>query len=324
MNSTSSKKSRKSSSLDALAQHQKEMGMHDRLEFSEEIELGTKVQVGLAAEEKLATAGLSKEERKECERAIEEGFYAKEKMVQANLRLVFSLAQKFAKPGVDLDELIAEGNKGLLRAVEKYDPQRGIPFGKYAPSWIRNHLLAYTHKASYQVNVPDYLCPLFRRVQKAHSSLFDQLGRMPSAEEVLVELNDRREPGKPEETLSQVEHVMRISQPVLRLDAKASDQDSDGVDLGMYFGETLASSVEREGYLLSSIDHSAAVQKILGQLTESEATIVSLYFGLGDEEPLSNEAIGKRLGLTGEAIRQAKNKALERIKNSGSLEDPRD
>ena len=226
---------------------------------------------------------------------------ALERLVRSNLRFVVSVAKRYQNQGVSLADLINEGNIGLMRAAQKFDETKGIKFISYAVWWIRQAILQALAEQSRIVRVPLSRAGTLHRIGKRSSSLTQELGREPTLEEIAEELDLSEE---------EIKHTLAMAQTHLSLDAPlvpgedgqlldyVSDQFSPGPDEELYT-EALQRSIE----------------DALSTLSEREAKVLRLYFGLGDTEPLTLEQIGERFGITRERVRQIKERALSRLRH---------
>ncbi|HEX6926384.1 MAG TPA: RNA polymerase sigma factor RpoD/SigA [Longimicrobiaceae bacterium] len=226
---------------------------------------------------------------------------ALERLVRSNLRFVVSVAKRYQNQGVSLADLINEGNIGLMRAAQKFDETKGIKFISYAVWWIRQAILQALAEQSRIVRVPLSRAGTLHRIGKRSSSLTQELGREPTLEEIAEELDLSEE---------EIKHTLAMAQTHLSLDAPlvpgedgqlldyVSDQFSPGPDEELYT-EALQRSIE----------------DALNTLSEREAKVLRLYFGLGDTEPLTLEQIGERFGITRERVRQIKERALARLRH---------
>lgn len=299
--------------LDSMSQYLKEIGSKRRLSREEEVELSRVAQLGEAARKQLDTARSS--EKNELLALVAEGDRAQETLIEHNLRLVVTVAKGFQRSGIPLDELIAEGNKGLIRAARKYDGTRGVPFGNYAPYWIKQHLLKYTTEQAHPVKIPSYKSPVYHQVRRAATELMQLLGRDPTAEEISERTNL---------PLNEVDEVFRLTQTPVELDSAVSGaQESSSSEFSAYFGETVDVAVEREERMISRVDYEREVSNALSLLTPREAEVLALYYGLEGRERLGLDKIGALLGVTRERARQIKAGAIKRLKEEG-LPDPRD
>ena len=226
---------------------------------------------------------------------------ALDRLVRANLRFVVSVAKKYQNQGVALADLINEGNIGLIRAAQKFDETRGIKFISYAVWWIRQAILQALAEQSRIVRVPLSRAGTLHRIGRRSSTLTQELGREPTMQEIAEELDL-----SPEE----IKHTLTMAQSHLSLDAPLvpgeegqlldylSDQESLGPDEEMY---------------ARALCHS--IDQALSTLSEREAVVLRMYFGLGDSEPLTLEQIGESFGITRERVRQIKERGLERLRH---------
>jgi len=238
---------------------------------------------------------LAKEIRKGEEAALN-------KLVRSNLRFVVSVAKKYQNQGVPLPDLINEGNLGLIRAAHKFDETKGIKFISYAVWWIRQAILQALAEQSRIVRVPLNRAGALHRIGRRSSALLQELGREPTVEEIAEELEISRE---------EVERTLAISQSHLSLDAPVTPgEDNRLLD---YLPDQYSPGPEDEAYRHALKE---TVEDALSTLKEREAKILSLYFGLDDQEPMTLEEIGSLLGITRERVRQIKEKALLRLRHA--------
>jgi RNA polymerase primary sigma factor len=238
---------------------------------------------------------LAKEIRKGEESALN-------KLVRSNLRFVVSVAKKYQNQGVPLPDLINEGNLGLIRAAHKFDETKGIKFISYAVWWIRQAILQALAEQSRIVRVPLNRAGALHRIGRRSSTLLQELGREPTVEEIAEGLEISRE---------EVERTLAISQSHLSLDAPVTPgEDNRLLD---YLPDQYSPGPEDEAYRHALKE---TVEDALSTLKEREAKILSLYFGLDDQEPMTLEEIGSLLGITRERVRQIKEKALLRLRHA--------
>ncbi len=247
---------------------------------------------------------LKREEERELARRIRGGDKkALDQLVQANLRFVVSIAKQYANQGLSLEDLINEGNLGLIKAAHRFDEERGFKFISYAVWWIRQAMLQSLAEHSRIVRLPLNRAGTLYRIGKVSRQLDQELGRTPSADEIAARLNI-----SPEE----VEDTMTIANTHVSLDDPYSSEKDDTA-LVDYLTDDLQASPDEDTYVSALSDD---LERALGTLTERERLILSLYFGLGGDEPMTLEDIGKRLKLTRERIRQIKEKAIQRLRHS--------
>jgi RNA polymerase primary sigma factor len=224
-------------------------------------------------------------------------------LVKANLRFVVSIAKQYANQGLSLEDLINEGNLGLIKAAHRFDEERGFKFISYAVWWIRQAMLQSLAEHSRIVRLPLNRAGTLYRIGKVSRQLDQELGRAPSAEEIAARLNISTE---------EVEDTMVIANTHVSLDDPYS-ADKDDTALVDYLTSETQASPDEDTYVAALSDD---LERALETLTERERMILGLYFGLGGDEPMTLEDIGKRLKLTRERIRQIKEKAIQRLRHS--------
>jgi len=248
---------------------------------------------------------LSAEEEVELARRIRQGDHeALTKLTRANLRFVVSVAKQYQNQGLSLDDLINEGNLGLIKAATRFDETRGFKFISYAVWWIRQSILQALAEQSRVVRLPLNRVGALNRIGKALSTLEQEYEREPTAEEIAAELDM---------TVNEVNYALRIGGKHLSLDAPiyyGDDKDSRLMD--MLTNQT--SDAPDEDLLEESLKKE--LEGVLSSLTRREAEVIRLYFGLGLERPLTLEEIGEHFKLTRERVRQIKEKALRRLRHS--------
>lgn len=247
---------------------------------------------------------LKREEEQELARRIKKGDKdALDGLVKANLRFVVSIAKQYANQGLALEDLINDGNLGLIKAAHRFDEERGFKFISYAVWWIRQAMLQSLAEHSRIVRLPLNRAGTLYRIGKASRQLDQELGRAPSAGEIAKKL-------KLSET--EVQDTMHIANTHVSLDDPySSDQDDSA--LVDYLQDENAPMPDEQTYERALSDD---MEKALDTLSDREKLILALYFGLSGEEPLTLEEIGKKLELTRERIRQIKEKAIVRLRHS--------
>jgi len=244
---------------------------------------------------------LSRAEEDALARRVREGDpVAREQLIRSNLRFVVSIAKKYAGNGVPLEDLINEGNLGLVRAAERFDPERGYKFISYAVWWIRQAILQSISEAPRMVRLPMNRVGLAQRVSRSARKLEQDLARSPLPEEIAADLSV---------TEQEVREVLGFARGHVSLDEpmssdsedtyveQISDEDGDSPDRDVF-----AQMLSRD------------LRRAMGTLTDRERTILSRYYGL-DGDPLTLEEIGRQLGYTRERIRQIKELAIEKLRN---------
>jgi RNA polymerase primary sigma factor len=303
-------------SYDPVRMYLKEIGKVPLLTATEEVVLARCVEEGL-----VATARLDQIEEDEWavmadrarvtedERMRREGMAAKRILIEANLRLVVSIAKRYRNRGMAFLDLIQEGNLGLMRAVDKFDHTKGFKFSTYATWWIRQAITRAIADQARTIRIPVHMVDTINKVMRTQRQLLQDLGREPTVEEVASRV---------EMTPGRVREILRVSQETVSLEQPMGEDDFSLSDLL----EDPAAVAPSEAAARAMLN--AAVGEALGDLTERERKVVRLRFGLEDGEMRTLEEVGKEFGVTRERIRQIESKTLAKLRHpmhSGHLRD---
>ena len=294
-----------SPSADLFRQYLREIGRIPLLSAADEVDLARRVEAGLFAEEKLAAFcdldGHDAQLAVDLDRLVVQGRMAKRRLIEANLRLVVSVAKRYIGRGLTMLDLVQEGNLGLIRAVEKFDYARGYKFSTYATWWIRQAMSRALADQARTIRVPVHVVELINRVVRVQRRLLQERGCEPTMEEVAAQLDL---------TAERVCEVLRLAQEPVSLHAPVGDEDD--VAFGDLIEDSDATSpVESAAFLLLR-EHLEAVLSTLG---ERERRVVQLRYGLADGRPRTLEEIGGIFGVTRERIRQIESKTLGKLRD---------
>ncbi|MFE9770707.1 RNA polymerase sigma factor [Streptomyces sp. NPDC005931] len=289
-------------SSDLFRQYLREIGRIPLLTAAEEVDLARRVEAGLFAEEKLrVTPDLDSRLAHDLDRLVVMGRMAKRRLIEANLRLVVSVAKRYVGRGLTMLDLVQEGNLGLIRAVEKFDYARGYKFSTYATWWIRQAMSRALADQARTIRVPVHVVELINRVVRVQRRMLQERGYEPTPAEVAAQLDLPPE---------RVGEVLRLAQEPVSLHAPVGEEDDVALGDLIEDGDA-ASPVESAAFLLLR-EHLEAVLSTLG---ERERKVVQLRYGLVDGRPRTLEEIGRLFGVTRERIRQIESKTLNKLRD---------
>ncbi|GAA2413810.1 RNA polymerase sigma factor [Nonomuraea africana] len=287
---------------DSVHTYLKSIGRRTLLTAAQEVDLARRIEAGLYAEYKLdSEPDLTPARRADLEMVVEDGRRAKDHMLEANLRLVVSVAKKYTDRGMALLDVVQEGNLGLIRAVEKFDYTKGFKFSTYAMWWIRQAIQRGFADSARTIRLPVHVLEMLSKLSRIERDMHQRLGREPTPEELAVELD---------KTPDQIEELLRTSRQPISLNATIGED-----------GETTI------GDLIEDVDSPEAseivdrqllgdqLRGVLDNLSPREARIMALRFGLVDGKPHTLDEIGKHLGLTRERIRQLEKESLSKLRH---------
>ena len=278
----------------------REIGRVPLLTAEGEVELAKAIEAGLFAEEKL-TGDLSLgAERADLALLASEGLRAKQRLIEANLRLVVSIAKRYIGRGLGFLDLIQEGNLGLIRAVEKFDYTKGYKFSTYATWWIRQAITRAIADQARTIRIPVHMVETINKMARVQRQLHQSLGREALPDEIAAEM------GLPVERVAEIQ---RIAQEPVSLQAPIGEEDSD---LGDFIEDTDAVVPMEAAAFIMLQDQ---LTEILDTLSGREQKIIQLRFGLTDGHPRTLEEVGREFGVTRERIRQIESKTLAKLRH---------
>ena len=289
---------------DAVGLYLSEVGRHPLLDRDGEARLASAVQVGIRARDQLSQPGEPTAEcRRQLEQTVRAGQQAAAEFAAANLRLVVSVARHYQYRGLELADLIQEGNLGLMRAVERFDPGLGFKFSTYATWWIRQAITAGIAGSASTIRLPGHARDKAAALRAAEDRLRQTLGRSPSIEEIAAESRI---------TLGEAKLLQRATQPTVSLSAPVGEDDAELEDL-------LAGTEPDPERVVTDAARSQDLGQILDHLTPSEAKVISLRYGLGGTEPATLVDTAAALGISRERVRQLEARALARLRHLPEL-----
>jgi RNA polymerase primary sigma factor len=286
---------------DSVGLYMKEMGCVPLLSLEQEVRLAKAVRQGREAERALLKTGLAPVDRDPLERSVEQARLARAHLIQANTRLVISIAKKYVGHGVSFLDLIQEGNLGLIKTVEKFDHTRGYRFSTYATWWIRQSITRAIADQGRTIRIPVHMTDKIRRMYQEAYRLEQQNGRRPSPEEIAEQVGIE---------LSKVQWLLDVSRRPLSLEQPVGEDEDAELEAFIEDGNVPLPEESVQQSLLQ-----AQVEEVLSTLTPRQARILRLRFGLQNGRMHTLEEIGQQYGLTRERIRQIEKEALHRLRH---------
>ena len=279
----------------------REIGRVPLLTAEDEVELAKAIEAGLYAEEKLNGGfPLLSEERADMEWLAADGVRGKQRLIEANLRLVVSIAKRYIGRGLVFLDLIQEGNLGLIRAVEKFDYTRGYKFSTYATWWIRQAITRAIADQARTIRVPVHMVETINKLARVQRQLHQELGREATPEEIAAEMGIEPE---------RVAEIQRIAQEPVSLQSPIGEEESD---LGDFIEDADAVvPIEAAAFIMLQDQ----LERVLCELSDREQRIIQLRFGLSDGHPRTLEEVGREFGVTRERIRQIESKTLAKLRH---------
>ena len=297
---------------DPVRMYLKEIGRVALLTAQEEVDLALRIEQGLEAEEKLNAGGdkLSDEEAADLRWTRRDGLRAKRHLVEANLRLVVSIAKRYVGRGMQFLDLIQEGNLGLIRAVEKFDYTKGFKFSTYATWWIRQAITRAIADQARTIRIPVHMVETINKLVRIQRQLLQDLGREPTADEIAQQM---------ELSPEKVREIQKISQEPVSLETPVGEEEDS--HLGDFIEDSEAPvPLERASFKLLQ----EQLESVLHTLSDREKDVIRLRFGLVDGQPRTLEDVGKKFGVTRERIRQIESKTLSKLRHPSRSQKLRD
>ncbi|HXL92043.1 MAG TPA: RNA polymerase sigma factor RpoD [Streptosporangiaceae bacterium] len=292
--------SRRATTSDLVRIYLREIGRVPLLTAEDEVDLAKSIEAGLFAEDILTGGAELPAGRGDLEQLTSEGIRAKQKLIEANLRLVVSIAKRYIGRGLVFLDLIQEGNLGLIRAVEKFDYTRGYKFSTYATWWIRQAITRAIADQARTIRVPVHMVETINKLARVQRQLHQELGREASTDEIAKEMGLEPE---------RVAEIQRIAQEPVSLQSPIGEEESDLGD----FIEDADAVVPMEAAAFIMLQDQ--LERVLCELADREQRIIQLRFGLTDGHPRTLEEVGKEFGVTRERIRQIESKTLAKLRH---------
>ena len=296
---------------DPVRMYLKEIGKVALLTAQQEVDLAKRIEAGLLAEDRLTGAdSLTEDQRWELNRISRDGAKAKRHLVEANLRLVVSIAKRYVGRGMAFLDLIQEGNLGLIRAVEKFDYTKGFKFSTYATWWIRQAITRAIADQARTIRIPVHMVETINKLIRIQRQLLQDLGREPTTDEIATHM---------EMTPEKVREIQKLSQEPVSLETPVGEEEDSS--LGDFIEDADAVvPLERASFRLLQ----EQLESVLHTLSEREKEVIRLRFGLVDGQPRTLEDVGKKFGVTRERIRQIESKTLSKLRHPSRSQKLRD
>jgi RNA polymerase primary sigma factor len=287
---------------DTVSLYLKEMACVPLLSAAQEVSLAQRIERGRQARMEFLRLNprISQRRRDELENSIRDAQLAREELILANTRLVVSIARRYLGRGIPFLDLIQEGNLGLIRAVEKFDPRRGFRFSTYATWWIRQGISRSIADSSRTIRIPVHMHDRLRQVYETMQDLEQQLGRAPSLRELASEIGIN---------VHKLRWLVQVAQTPISLDSPVGEDNAN--DLGAAVEDTNAPNPSQ---VASNALLKECMEQALASLSPREARVLRMRFGLGHERAFTLEEVGQKFGLTRERIRQIETKALRQLR----------
>jgi RNA polymerase primary sigma factor len=301
----------KSPTSDPVRMYLKEIGRVPLLTAEEEVDLAKRVEAGLFASEKLTTqVDIPASLYRDLELIERDGQFAKKRLIEANLRLVVSIAKRYVGRGMLFLDLIQEGNLGLIRAVEKFDYTKGYKFSTYATWWIRQAITRAIADQARTIRIPVHMVETINKLVRIQRQLLQDLGREPTPEEIGVEMELPPE---------RVREIQKLSQEPVSLETPIGEEEDS--NLGDFIEDSDAVvPLDAASFILLQ----EQLDSILHTLSDREKKVIQLRFGLVDGHPRTLEEVGKEFGVTRERIRQIESKTLSKLRHPSRSQKLRD
>ena len=296
---------------DPVRMYLKEIGRVNLLTAQEEVSLAQRIEKGVFAEQKLEDRSkLGEDELRQLRWEVIDGHRAKRHLVEANLRLVVSIAKRYVGRGMAFLDLIQEGNLGLIRAVEKFDYAKGFKFSTYATWWIRQAITRAIADQARTIRIPVHMVETINKLARIQRQLLQDLGREPTADEIAEQM---------EVTTEKVREIQKISQEPVSLETPIGEEEDS--HLGDFIEDSDAVvPLEKASFRLLQ----EQLESVLHTLDERSREVIRLRFGLDDGQPRTLEEVGKKFGVTRERIRQIESKTLSKLRHPSRSQKLRD